>query len=148
MNRFGHIGFALLVLSPFIGKFDLNSILIAVALTVSPDIDLLFKIEHRKYTHNITFGFLIGLLVFMLSKSFWLAFLVLISIFAHILVDLLTIQKFAPLYPFSKKKYALKLFKSKNTAINTAVLLLGLASFAYFSNAGLQDLLSRLAKLI
>lgn len=148
MNRFGHIGFALLVLSPLIDKFDLGYILIAVASTLFPDIDLRLKIGHRKYTHNITFGFLVGILVFMLSKSSWLAFLVLMSIFAHILADLLTIQKFAPLYPFSKKKYALKLFKSNNTAINTAVLLLGLASFAYFSNIDLPEILIKLAKLI
>lgn len=148
MNRPGHIGLALLILSPLLAKFDLNSILIAVALTISPDIDLLLRLEHRKYTHNITFASLVAILVFVFSRNFWLAFLVLLSIFAHITADLLTMQKFAPLYPFSKKKYALKLFKSNNTAINTAVLLLGIASFAYFSNLDFSSLLKDLTKLI
>ncbi|MCS7129973.1 MAG: metal-dependent hydrolase [Archaeoglobaceae archaeon] len=148
MNRPGHIGLALLFLSPFITKFELNNVLIAVALTVSPDIDLLLRIEHRKYTHNITFAILISIIVFMFLKNFWLSFLVFLSILIHILSDLLTIQKFAPLYPFSKKKYALKLFKSNNTAINTAVILLGIASFAYFSNLDFSELFRYLAKLI
>lgn len=148
MNRPGHIGLALLFLSPFIAKFELNNVLIAVALTVSPDIDLLLRIEHRKYTHNVTFAILISILVFMFLKNFWLSFLVFLSILIHILSDLLTIQKFAPLYPFSKKKYALKLFKSNNTAINTAVILLGMASFAYFSNLDFSELFRYLAKLI
>ncbi|MEM0215912.1 MAG: metal-dependent hydrolase [Archaeoglobaceae archaeon] len=148
MNRPGHIGLALLILSPLLAKFDLNSILIAVALTISPDIDLLLRLEHRKYTHNITFASLVAIGVFMFSRNFWLAFLVLLSIIAHIIADLLTVQKFAPLYPFSKKKYALKLFKSNNTAINTAALLLGIASFAYFSNLDFSALLRDLTKLI
>ncbi len=148
MNRLGHIGLALLVFSPLVGKFDLSTIFFAVALTLAPDIDLVLRLEHRKYTHNITFALLIGILAFMFSKNLFLAFLALTSVLVHVIADLLTIQKFAPLYPFSKKKYALKLFKSNNTAINTAVLLLGLASFAYFSDLSLSDLLSRLAKLI
>lgn len=148
MNRPGHIGLALLLFSPLLTNFDLNFVLIAVALTIAPDIDLILRIEHRKYTHNITFASIVAILVFMVTKSSWLAFLVLLSIFAHIVADLLTVQKFAPLYPFSKKKYALKLFKSNNTAVNTAVLLLGIASFAYFSNLDFSELLKDLTKLI
>lgn len=148
MNRPGHIGFALFLFSPLIGKFELSYVLLAVALTVAPDIDLLLRIEHRKYTHNVTFAFLVAILVFILLKSFWLSLLVLLSIFAHLIADLMTLQKFAPLYPFSKKKYALKLFRSDNAAVNTAVLLLGITSFAYFSNLDFSELFSKVAKLI
>lgn len=140
MNRLGHFGFSLLVLSPLLQIFSLSYVLFAVALAMLPDIDLVLRIEHRKYTHNVAFASSMAILFYALFASSLLAILAFLSVLLHILADLMTKQKFAPLYPFSKKKFALKLFRSDNKPINYTVFLLGLVSFAHFSSAKIRFL--------
>lgn len=144
MNRIGHIGVTLLAFSPLIWRFDVSAMLFVIFLTIAPDVDLLFKVEHRKYTHNITFAFLVSMLVFFTLKSTILSLLVFLSVMLHIAVDLLTVKKFAPFYPFSQKRYAFGLFKSNNTAINYFSFIIGLFLFLYFSKISVGEI----AKLI
>ncbi|MEM4292333.1 MAG: metal-dependent hydrolase [Archaeoglobaceae archaeon] len=134
MNRLGHLGFSLLLLSPLLKFFPISYVLFAIALAMLPDIDLVLRVEHRKYTHNVTFALLIAVLSYVLLASFLLSILAFLSVLLHVIADLMTKQKFAPLYPFSKKKYALKLFRSDNKSVNYIVFLLGLISFMHFSN--------------
>lgn len=148
MNRIGHIGVSLLVFSPLVLKFDISVMLFVIFLTIAPDVDLLFKVEHRKYTHNITFAFFISTLVFFTLKSTILSLLVFLSILLHIAVDLLTVKKFAPFYPFSKKKYAFGLFKSNNKVINYSSFLIGLFLFVYLSKILSFEEIAKLVKFI
>ncbi|MEM5823903.1 MAG: metal-dependent hydrolase [Archaeoglobaceae archaeon] len=134
MNRLGHLGFSLLLLSPLLKFFPISYVLFAIALAMLPDIDLVLRVEHRKYTHNVTFALLIAVLSYVLLASFLLSILAFLSVLLHVIADLMTKQKFAPLYPFSQKKYALKLFRSDNKSVNHIVFLLGLISFMHFSN--------------
>lgn len=133
MNRLGHLGFSLLIFSPLLKILPAPYVLFAVAIAMLPDVDLVLKIGHRKYTHNVTFAALIAILFYSLLSSLLLAVLAFFGVFSHILADLMTKKKFAPLYPLSKKKIALKLFRSDNKPINYAFFLLGLISFVQFS---------------
>ncbi|MEM1593294.1 MAG: metal-dependent hydrolase [Archaeoglobaceae archaeon] len=134
MNRLGHLGFSLLLLSPLLKFFPISYVLFAIALAMLPDIDLVLRVKHRKYTHNVTFALLIAVLSYVLLASFLLSILAFLSVLLHVIADLMTKQKFAPLYPFSQKKFALKLFRSDNKSVNYIVFLLGLISFMHFSN--------------
>lgn len=134
MNRIGHFGFSLLFISPLFRVLPYSDVFIAIALTMLPDVDLVLRIEHRKYTHNITFASIVAILFYAIFKSPLLCLLTFSSVLLHIAADLMTKQKFAPLYPIYKKKFALKLFNSNNKPVNYTFFLLGLLSFSHFSN--------------
>ncbi|MFN3383882.1 MAG: metal-dependent hydrolase [Archaeoglobaceae archaeon] len=145
MNRLGHLGFSLLFLSPLLNFTPFSDFLVVITAAMLPDIDLVLRIEHRKYTHNIAFASIVAILFHVLLAAPMLSILVFLSVLLHVFADLMTKQKFAPLYPFSKKKFAFKLFRSDNKPVNYTFFLLGLISFAHFSNTA--DVL-RLIKFI
>lgn len=137
MHREGHIGFSLIVLSilmSILNHWDLLMAIIAVGFSTFPDIDLKLGIAHRKWTHSIFFGLVTGLAFGYITElsglSFKVGFLGAFGgIILHILGDLLTYRAFAPLYPFSKRKMALGLFKSDNVIVNKLMLILGIFIF-------------------
>lgn len=47
MNRFGHVGFTLLLLSPFMSKLGTQFVLFSALFAVLPDIDIVLKVKHR-----------------------------------------------------------------------------------------------------
>ena len=140
MNRPGHLGFALLILSPLMQFTGLEFVIVTAFFSLTPDVDLILNIRHRAYTHNITFGAILALIsalmvLFVLevpTKSFEYAIAAFTGVAIHITADLFTIQKFAPLYPFSGKKVALKLFRSNSVPVNTTLFMLGVFSFIFF----------------
>jgi inner membrane protein len=140
MNRPGHLGFALLILSPLMKFTDVNFVVITTLFSLTPDVDMILKIRHRAYTHNVTFGALLALAsalitVFVLkapTKGFEYALAAFTGVAIHIIADLLTIQKFAPLYPFSNKKMSLRLLRSNNAVVNASLFVLGVFSFIFF----------------
>ncbi len=89
--------------------------------------------EHRGFSHTLTFAFLCGALMgfFTLkvfgdfSVGFVGAFL---GVLSHILGDLLTHKPFSPLYPFCRRRFALKLVKSSNPIANYLLLISGFVS--------------------
>ena len=72
MNREGHAGLTLLVLSPFfflLSLKDFNSIatlIFAVGFSSLPDIDLDFELKHRTYTHTVLFAIIAGVIFALL----------------------------------------------------------------------------------
>ncbi len=140
MNRLGHIGFTLLVLSPFISKLGIHFILFAAIFAVLPDIDILLRMKHREYTHNITFAVLVTIVAFFLFRAMrveeLLALSAFVAIIIHIFADSFTMQKFPPFFPFSKKRVAFRVFKSNNPLINASSFILGFLSFVYFASGG------------
>ncbi len=132
MNRFGHVGFTMLTLSPLTRYVGVDFVILATVFSLLPDIDILLRLRHREYTHNLTFAALSAFVAFVVS-GVRLALAALAGITTHILADLLTMQKFAPLYPFSRRRVALKLFRSDNSVVNTMSFILGFLSFMYFT---------------
>ncbi len=140
MNRAGHVGAVLLTLSPFINKLGVQFVVFAAFFTVLPDIDIVLRVKHREYTHNITFGVLLTLTAFFLFRYAgipeFLSLSVFVAVIIHIIVDAFTVQKFPPFYPFSKRRVAFKLFRSDNPAINAGSFILGSLAFVYFAGGG------------
>ncbi len=139
MNRPGHVGLSLLVLSPFMKTLGVGFVAVATVFTLAPDIDLVLRIKHRAYTHNVTFAVFMALLAAAFttffgnhSNVFAVALAAFTGVVIHVIADLMTIQKFPPLYPFSGKKVAFKLFRSDNAAINSSAFIAGVFSFLFF----------------
>ncbi len=143
MNREGHAGFSLIMMSLFLsitGLWNgqwLTILFLAVGFSMLPDIDIRFEIPHRRFTHNIIFAFISGLgtgiLFEYVGRNFWTGFG---GAFAgsilHITGDFLTLMPFAPLSPFVSKKIALGLFRADNLVINRIILVLGIVTFFLF----------------
>lgn len=138
MNRFGHVGFTLLLLSPFMSKLGTQFVLFSALFAVLPDIDIVLKVKHREYTHNVTFGAISTLIVFVIFKSVGIDGMLSLSAFVavsiHIIANYLTMQKFPPFYPFSKKRVAFRIFRSNNAAVNILSFTLGSLAFIYFAS--------------
>ncbi len=140
MHREGHIGFSLIVISivmSLLNSWDFKALItaiIALGFSTFPDVDLKLGIAHRKWTHSVFFGLIVGLASGWIAKmsglSFEAGFLGAFGgVTLHILGDLLTYQAFAPLYPLSKRKIALGLFRSDNVIVNKLMLILGILTF-------------------
>ncbi len=144
MHREGHVGFSLLVLSAImylLHKWNLLIAIIALGFSTFPDVDLKLGIAHRKWTHNVFFALASGLAFGWITEKvglgfgvgFWGAFG---GVILHILGDLMTYRSFAPLYPLSKRKTSLKLFRSDNVLINWGMLIAGISIFVFLYGFG------------
>lgn len=140
MNRPGHVGATLLILSPFIPKLGVEFVALAAVFSMLPDVDLVLKIRHREYTHNFTFAAIATLLFFFLFRYAGIPEILALTVFAavsiHIAVDALTMQKFPPFFPFSRKRVAFKVFRSDNSAVNAGAFILGSIAFVYYAGGG------------
>jgi len=136
MYRRGHIGLSLLILSPFINTLGLEFVALSVFFSIIPDLDVRLGIRHRGITHNITFAaFLTVVLCYILyifDLEIFLSFSAFVGIVLHLIGDLITHQKFAPLYPFVRRRIAFKIVKSNNRFVNDLLLLAGTLTFTYF----------------
>lgn len=137
LNLKGHIGFTITFLSlmflalGFKDPYYVKIIILSAAFSSLPDIDLRLGLPHRKYTHNILFiaitSLPLGYLTSILLNDFNLGFYsALLSGISHLLCDLITYMEFAPLYPFSNKNIALRLFRSSNEFINNVFIVSGM----------------------
>ncbi len=75
-----------------------------------PDIDIKLHIKHRTITHSILMLVITTLIISKLNLL--IAFSWGLNYLSHLLLDSLTVMGVPFLYPFSKKKYGLKLFKT------------------------------------
>jgi membrane-bound metal-dependent hydrolase YbcI (DUF457 family) len=137
MNRGGHIGFTLTILSSTLYALNLASwsylwlALLSAFFSTLPDLDLRVGAKHRRYTHSVFTALAastsMGLLTQHLGLSFTLGFApCMMGILCHIAGDLLTHMSFPPLWPLSDKCVSLKLFRSDSRAANTLLLALGI----------------------
>ncbi len=147
MHREGHIGLTLTFFSVLLylmdswSNRDLLLVLIAVGFSTIPDVDLKFG-KHRRFTHTLTFAFLSGLfagfITYELSWGFDLGFNGAFSgVVSHIIGDLMTYRAFAPLYPLSNRRFALRLFKSSNKFVNIGFLIAGIVLFTLAYKKGM-----------
>ncbi len=140
MYKEGHVGFSLIFLSIAMyltdswDEMSLITALIALVFSTFPDLDLKIGVGHRKYTHSflfaLIFGILTGLITYKIGFGFYPGFLgAFAGINLHIIADLMTYRRFAPLWPVSNKKFSLGLFRSDNRYVNRVLLIAGLISF-------------------
>lgn len=145
MDWRGHLGFNMLVTSTLLYMLSLSGaepnrlILLSSVLSSIPDVDLRLELPHRKVTHNVFFGIIVSLIAGYvanyLSYGFEFTFTVFLTAFVtHILGDLMTKLPFRPLYPLIRTPMSLKLFRSSNNLVNTAFLLVGVATYYIYVN--------------
>ncbi|QLG47774.1 metal-dependent hydrolase [Natrinema halophilum] len=153
MYQEGHSGFNALLYAPFLPlvssywSFELALLgaLLAVGVANLPDLDQpLPRISHRGPTHTVWFAILVGsvagfgtaIVVPSIPQAFQFGFAVGTGgILAHLAGDAVTPMGITPFAPVWRGHVTLDWFKSKNSRINRAVLLVG--SIALFSSLAL-----------
>jgi len=139
VNREGHVGFTLTVLSSTFYALNLASwsylwlALLSAFFSTLPDLDLRVGAGHRRCTHSVFTAALaaaaVGLLTQHLGLGFTLGFAsCMAGLLCHIAGDLLTHTSFPPLWPLSRRRVSLKLFRSDSKAANATLLALGILS--------------------
>lgn len=164
----GHTGFLMLIYTiavKFSGSVSIPilgiGLPIAVAMSISPDIDMsdrliLSKIEHRGITHTIWFTFLVTLISYVsLALSGYiisldeesikfLTFAVFIGYTSHIVLDMVNEQGIRPIYTRGHlptvMRLRLPLVESDNIRANNILFILG--TLVYLSIIILPSILS------
>ena len=144
----GHSGFNALLYAPFLPlvsaawslELALVGALVAVGVANLPDVDQpLPRVSHRGPTHTVWFAVLVGLgaglgtavLVPATPDAFAVGFVVgTCGIVAHLAGDIVTPMGISPFAPVWRAHVTLGWFKSKNSRINRAFLLVGSAALS------------------
>ena len=135
----GHVGVATLAYAP-VGAWLLATdattafvagLVLAIAISTLPDVDVLLPIPHRGPTHTVWFvvacSLLAGAAGTLIAPSIGLdpasagalfAVVTALSITSHLLADVITPMGVRPLDPVSSKAYSLDLVYSKNRRAN------------------------------
>lgn len=150
----GHVGAALLVVSPLggwlasRGYFDLafTACIVAVGLSTLPDLDERLSIPHRGPTHTVWFGLGIGVFAFVIG---WIGGAILgnrpvvlggvfgvaagLAVCSHLVADVVTPMGIQPWKPLSDRHYSLGLTPARNPRANRLLLGVGTgaALFSY-----------------
>lgn len=153
MYQEGHSGFNALLYAPFLPlvtsrwslELALLGALLAVGVANLPDLDQpLPRIRHRGPTHTVWFAVVVGLIAGSglivvgpsIPQAFQFGFVIGTGgIIAHLAGDVVTPMGITPFAPVWNAHVTLDWFKSKNSRINRAVLLLG--TVALFGSLGL-----------
>ena len=78
----------------------------------APDFDIKLGIKHRTITHSFL---MLGITTFIISiLDPTIGFAWFLNYLSHLLADSLTVMGVPFLYPFKKKRYGLKIFKTGN----------------------------------
>lgn len=110
MTKNTHVKVCLACVAPLVSINNFTLIFLSVAAATLPDYDLKLKIKHRTITHCILFYIVIGALLYRVNFETFIFFS--IGYLSHLLLDSLTKHGIPLFYPFSKKTYGLKLFKT------------------------------------
>jgi len=112
---FGHITIALIISALF--YFDFRITLICLFFSWLPNVDtILVKLDmvkkefHDGPTHSIIFSIIFGIIVSIFSLKYGL--IASVCYFLHLVSDLPTDKGISLLYPFTKKKFTINLWKS------------------------------------
>ena len=147
----GHAGLTLVIMSllmlPFpYGTHALALIVLTATFSALPDVDLKWQrkgipIQHRGPTHSILFALIAGLLfgaafLYLNKDLIWGAMGFVsgfMAVLSHMVGDLFTHHEFAPLWPFSKKRYAYHITTAGNKVANEGLATLGGAAFMLYN---------------
>lgn len=109
---------------------------LVAGLSVLPDLDLDIMLRHRGATHSLLAGLLVGLATGLLFANYFgfpSAFLIGFGgVALHLAGDVLTSSPLSPLWPFSKRKVALRAFRSDSRGVNRALLIMGASVAALY----------------
>lgn len=137
------MGFSLLILSLFMLTFGLVSLgwivtcLFIVVLSSLPDIDMRGHpvVRHRSpLTHSLlagaVFGAVLAVVTYWVGYGWLRGFLVGFGSTAlHLLGDVFTYTPIKPFWPFSRRRVALRLFRSSNLFVNKGMAAFGGLAF-------------------
>lgn len=138
MHSEGHVGFSLSVLSLFMvtfGWIDIGSITMCFFIAVFsllPDIDLRLRplVTHRGVTHTLLAGIIFGIILAVITSYAGYGWSIGLAAgfggtVLHLVGDTFNYTKIKPLWPFSHREVALRLFKSSNWVANKGFATLG-----------------------
>lgn len=142
MRTKGHLGFGLLLSSLVLLIWPYSAtdtslwlwIVFFLGGTKIPDIDIIWGVEHRGFTHTLAgallFGFLFALPFYGNPYDALTVFAgVSGGILSHVIGDMMTFKPLKPLWPLSSREVALGLFESSNETVNSAFAKLGTTAF-------------------
>jgi len=159
MHSKGHFGLALGAMSLIMIPFGFGEdyliflvVLLSAGLSSIPDIDMQWEIAHRKFTHNILFAFIIGILfgvIFGYGSGIWYGVVGFLGgfmgVMLHLLGDIFTHMAFKPLWPLSQKEVAWHWFLAKSKTANDGFFAFGVGAFFLYilvSSGALASMLS------
>ena len=110
--------------------------ILMVALSSIPDIDIAWELKHRGVTHTFLAGSIFGVFFAVIMGYFYGAWGLVMGFIAgfggttsHLLGDVFSYHPLTPLYPFSNRKVAFRLFKASNRIVNSTIFLIGVVAF-------------------
>ncbi len=109
-------------------------LIVFIGVATFPDIDLRLELKHRGFTHTLIGALLAGLLgaAVYLGEPKWTVIGFaggFTGALGHLLGDLLTHMRFAPLYPLSRREFALGLISTRDRRANLLIARAGAAIF-------------------
>lgn len=118
----------------------------ALASCMLPDVDIAVGLRHRAYTHSLVWALLLGAAGLYLSPCCPLGVGAGLALGygSHVLGDLLTYRRFPPLWPLSRRRFSLGLFRTGDRLVNGSLLFAGVAAYTYLVfSAAVHGLLLR-----
>lgn len=111
MTKKTHISLGLAFTLPLLTSNTVSAFgVLGLIGSVAPDWDFKLHIPHRTFTHCLLILFLSTYLIFQFNIDIAITWF--INIFVHLFMDSLTRRGIPLFYPFIKKRYGLKLFKT------------------------------------
>lgn len=112
MATIGHVAAGIAIARAGTGGRDYLGLAVVTAAAVSPDVDLVFGINHRGATHSVTFALVVALASAVLLRIAnhpqprRIALLAFASVLSHILLDFLTVSSpIAALWPLTSAEF-------------------------------------------
>ena len=112
MATVGHIAAGIAIAQAGGGRRDYLAVAVVTAASVSPDIDLVFGINHRGPTHSIGFAAIVALVVALVLRLSshptprGTAILCFVAVLSHIALDFLTVSSpIAALWPITSVEF-------------------------------------------
>jgi inner membrane protein len=108
----GHIAAGIAIARAGTGGRDYLGLVVVTAAAVSPDIDLVFAMNHRGATHSVGFAVVVAVASGVLLRTVnhrrprHIALLAFVSVLSHILLDFLTVASpIAALWPITSTEF-------------------------------------------
>lgn len=110
MMKRTHVALGLAATLPMILSHPIG--VLGILGAAAPDLDYMFGIKHRTYTHSLMALITSTLLLILINR--WICLVWGISYGLHLVADSFTVMGVPFLYPWDKKKYGAKKIKTRS----------------------------------
>lgn len=110
MMKRTHVALGLAATIPMILSHPIG--VLGILGATAPDLDYMFGIKHRTYTHSLMALITSTLLLILINR--WICLVWGISYGLHLVADSFTVMGVPFLYPWDKKKYGAKKIKTRS----------------------------------